>query len=393
MSPTELMEQRADRGTARGATEVWAGAQHTLRSEQSSDTRASKTGLRVALVLSAAALALFAGLLAEPFGTEDSALLPVASEEATEADAEPSEPAPILIDGMTLTNVDEPWSESERETTTFTTDESPTIESTRVYADTSDPFAGPIVGIDTLIGGGFSPWSANLSVAELNSLTATVVREGQSWRLPDDNELNEVGEFSDDPENPVLNGWQLDFRDGNDGAVLQAEQGATEWVWLSRLLRNRSPEEALSVSPIKVLGEDGAIVDDEVLWESDGFVYRLTANELLGDTSYSRPADAVIDQLQIVDRVEWESAVGRAQSRFSTRTTEIELTLLLLAVWTLTVLALGVWNRRRIVPMALLAVLGVAAWVVLAPSLWFIVALVLLSLVALGLLRTTRPAP
>ena len=391
MSPTELMEQRADRGTSRGAAEVWAGAQHALRSEQFPDTRASKTGLRIALALSAAALAVLAGMLTEPFGTEDSAIVPVASEEATENGTQPSEPAPILIDGMTLTNVNEPWSESQREAATFTVDESPTVISTRVYAATSDPFAGPIVGIDTLEGGGFSPWSANLSGAELNSLTGTVVREGESWRLPEDGNLSEVAKFSDDSMNVVLNGWQLDFRNGSDEATLQAEQGATEWVWLARLLRYRSPEEALSVSPIEILGVDGAIADDEAFWESDGFVYRLTASELIGDTSSRRPVEVVIEQLQIVDRGEWESAVEQAQSSFSTRTVAVDATIVLLALWTLTMLALAVWNRRRMVPLVLLAVLGVAAWWVLAPSLWFVLVLIPLSVLAFGVLRT-RPA-
>lgn len=73
-----------------------------------------------------------------------------------------------------------------------------------------------------------------------------------------------------------------------------------------------SPEQERTVASIEVLGGDGLIVADNVVWEDDGFVYRLTADEIR-DTSTGRPVDSVINRLELVDRTEWDAAIERAQ--------------------------------------------------------------------------------
>ena len=241
MSPIELLEQRAERGTPRGASEIWAGTQNALRSEQPSDSRASTTGLRVALALSAAALVVFAGLATDRFGTEVETITPATTDESTTPTESVGEPAPILIEGMELVGVGEPWSPAERDGRIFTTGASPTIPSTRVYAMTSNPFAGPVVGIDSLEGGGFSPWSMNLTAAELSEATASVERAGDSWRLPHGGELVEVARFAEDSAYFLMENWQFDFRNGSAGATLQAQPAESPWVWIARLLRNAEP--------------------------------------------------------------------------------------------------------------------------------------------------------
>ncbi len=388
MTLIELFEERADRGIPRGAVAVWAAAHEQLNNEPQPRPQGSVTGLRVALAFSAAALAMFVGIRITAFGPDDTQVTPIADEAENTTEAKP---APILIDGMTLKAVMDPWTDSEREATTFTTGggASGDVISTGVYASASSGFSGPVVGIDTLEGGGFAPWSANLTAEELSSLTSEVVRDGDSWELPDDGVLVEVARFEDDSERFVTDGWQFDFRSGPDGATLQAEEDSSVWVWLGRLLRFRSVDEGLTVAPIDVLGTDGLIVDDNAVWEDDGFVYRLTANEIQGDTSFGRPVETVIDRLEVVERAEWDTAIERAQQGSVWGGAEAVAALLGLVVWLLTAKKVADHNPRHAVLAAGLGLVGVAVWWAFAPMLWLAVGLLIISLAAFGWVRTT----
>ncbi len=383
MSPNELLERRAQRGRPRGASQVWTDAQRELHDEGHATAR-SKTGLRIALVLSAAALMAVAGLATLPLGDSDSIVVPVTSAEADDADPLP---APILIDGMELDRVNRPWTDSQEEANTFSTESTVgDVVSTRVYASDVGYYEGPVVGIDTMSGGGVNLWSANLSVEALSDLTGSIVRDGSTWRLPDEQELVEVAWFEDDPMDMLSEGWQFDFRDGAAEATLQAEPGSTNWIWLARVLRNSSAEVANTPSSVTVLGSDGVVLNDEVLWVEDGFVYRLTASELVGDTWELRPAEPVLDRLRVADRAEWESAVGNTGWL---RSSSIVVTMSLLAfvAWAVAVAGMALRNRKQALVLVVVVALGGFAFFALAPSSLFWVALAALSFGVFALLR------
>lgn len=383
MSPNELLERRAQRGSHRGASQVWADVQSELHDEGNATAR-SKTGLRIALVLSAAALIAVAGLATLPLGDSDSIVVPVTSDEADDVDPLP---APILIDGMELDRVNKPWNESSDEAPTFSRGSTAgDVVSTRVYAGGVDSYDGPVVGVDTLSGGGVNLWSANLSVEELSELTGSIVRDGSTWRLPDEVELVEVAWFEDDPMDMLIEGWQFDFRDGAAEATLQAEPGSTNWIWLARALRHSSDEVANTPSSATVLGNDGVVLNDEVLWVEDGFVYRLTASELVGGTWELRPAEPVLDRLRVADRAEWESAVGNT-GWLRSSSVVVTMSLLAFVAWAVAVAALALRNRKQALVLVVSIALGGLAFLALAPSSLFFLALAALSFGVFALLR------
>ncbi len=265
----------------------------------------------------------------------------------------------------------------------FSTDGAPAVVSTRVYARSDNPSSGPIVGIDTLEGGGFSPWGANLSSAQLQSITDSVIRDGDAWQLPGNRRLEEVAAFSDESMRLVTDGWQLNFVDGSATATLQAEPDASVWVWVSRVLRHQSIDEQPDISPIEVLGNDGLLIGDEAFWEAEGFAYRLVAGELNDNTEYSRPAEPIIDDLEIVDRAEWNAAVDRASSTPGWTSFLFATSLAAVAAWLIASALLVIRQPGRRLLFAGLGLIGFVLWWATAPA--FVVTLVMLAGVVLGL--------
>ena len=366
----EGLERRAERGTPRGPANVWVGAQQELRSEEPLGGGGSTWGFRLALVTTAALLLALAGVRAESIDSDR--LTPVSTTE--EADGDSSRPDPILITGMTMDEAMEPWGALEDDVSRFPTGGAPNVTSTRVYASPSDPFGGPVLGIDTLEGGGFSPWATNLSADELESLTESVERDGESWGLTDPGDLIEVAQFTDDQMATLANGWQLGFADGNDRATLQAEPGGTVWIWVARLLRSGSLDEQPAVSPIQVLGNEGLLVGDEAVWVSDGFVYRLTATEVQGDVHVGRSPEPLVERLTLVDRSTWDDAVGEARRQSVGQSAQYAISLAAAAAWIIGAGLMMIRHRRLFLLIAAVGLLGFVAWWAFAPNIWFAVA-------------------
>jgi hypothetical protein len=340
MNGTELLQRRAERGTPRGPDAVWATAQLSGASD-STGTKSPRRGPdRSVLLLRVALLAWIVGLGAVVYtNVTGGTSLDTPRSESEPAPTESTEPLPepVLVDGMTLERVSRPFDPD------FDGDDTLGVNGVRVdasslgeeqrersvvFADPDDPFDNPIVGLTLLDGGGFRPWSANTGDTPLTDFTSQLVQVDGEWTMPDESGLVEVARFDDNPYDNLRFGWQFDFANGDDNVILQAEtrpdgDEPSVWVWVARL--SQGPDQPLIIAEIDVLDHRGIRIDrgqadeptDEVVWVADDFVYRLTADNVQGNTAVQRSASPEASRLQLVDRADWVEAVNRTD-RFTT---------------------------------------------------------------------------
>lgn len=356
MNVHDQLEERAERGIKRGAAAVWSGAQHRAPQGQPADWRWSAVVQRAALVLCILGVA---GLLLmrTTFAKSTESAGDAASESEVETigvDEAPDAPlpAPILVVGGTLKRdhggVARPadpnfdgddllddifgtqWSEIPEES-------AETNASFVVFADPVEPFRNPILGLEVLEGGGFRPWGLNLSNLELTDLTKNLEQVDGQWLTTSTSSLVEVARFEDDHMNSIRFGWQFDFDlEGDAELTIQAEAmpasvAADEWVWIARLAGSGQPAE--TTRPIRVLGRDGVVLERaapgqqdgnagsaDVVWVADGFVYRMTASRIEGNTSYSRDPIGEVERLKLVSRSQWLDAIAVSGERTGTDT-------------------------------------------------------------------------
>ncbi len=381
MNARQLLEERSERGTPRGSANVWTDANMARAEARSTSWSGSLIALRLSLALSVVCL-VAAGL--SWAGGDDAIVESATQNEVAEDSPGPTtpEPAHLLVDGYTLDHVQAPMMD-------LVGDEfgSSGIELTRVFADADDPFGQPVLGVDSLDGGGFQPWGVNVSTSGLDALAGDVVRTDDGWGLPAGSDLVEVARFTTQPADALRHGWQFDHADGSNGATLQAQpdDDAGLWVWVALLAR--SEVDPIELSEFDVLGNAGVVLArppwaedqpafDEVVWAADGFAYRLTANELTKDTEWGRSASEVTGLLTVVDNTDWANAVGDAGRTSTGENAAIWLGLLTMAGWLLSsiwFLVRGPWQ---------LAIFGL---VVVLTSLFFFPDLLMALIAALAL--------
>ncbi len=317
MTVQELFEERAGRGAGRGATRVWTGAHRQVESREPVPG-SGRSGSTVWFRLALGFCVLVFGLIVAQWVGEGASLLTSEPPSDVEGAANlglgetEGEPKRILVEGMSLVRVTGPFDPDPSEI-----DRLPSAQ-WQVFADSEEPFGNPIVGLEILDGGGFRPWGANLGNDALSMFTRHLVRDGDQWAMDPDSGLVEVATFTANSEDVFEFGWQVDFERGSAGATWQADphNGNGVWVWLVRLLGQTINDATLTESTIldmpAIVISSGAA--DNIVWVDGDFVYRLTADEIRGDTSIQRPATGVAPQLHIVDQAEWEAAVTKAES-------------------------------------------------------------------------------
>ncbi|MCP4225037.1 MAG: sigma-70 family RNA polymerase sigma factor [Actinomycetia bacterium] len=162
----QIFEERARRGTPRGATKVWIDAHLQVENlEPGSGGRRSDSTLWFRLALGFCVL-VFGFIVADRVG------------EGT------------LVEGMSLVRVMGPFDPD-----AGGIDRQPSTQ-WQVFADLEEPFGNPIVGLEILDGGGFRPWGANLGDDALSTFTSQLVRDGDLWAMDPDSGLVEVATFT-----------------------------------------------------------------------------------------------------------------------------------------------------------------------------------------------------
>lgn len=326
MNAHDLLERRAERGTARGAANVWADAQpHANTQARHSGT---KWALRFALVAWAAIMG-----IAVILGAGRSGELETASADGEDQPVESVEPlpAPILVEGMNLQRVNRPWDPGFDASDLFGSSNPPNPEDITtfgsgelgvehvIFASENDALSNLIFGIELFEDGGFRPWGANLGGRTLREFTDQLVQVEGEWQIAEATGLVPVARVDSEVRNLNDFGWQFDFVDGADEIILQAETRPNgtidEWTWISRIANNRND---VTISEVEVLGRSAISVtvenddDDQVVWVEDDFVYRLLASTIEGDTSVSTPASDAIDRLAVAEPEVWVDAVREA---------------------------------------------------------------------------------
>ncbi len=357
MSTEELLRIRAERGDARGSTTVWRAANRAVADGRGTLDREprepSRGPFRTAVAV--AAIVVLGAMFAAPYLIDDAAP-PSSADRVGEADAafdgssetdesggsdevggseEAVLPDPILIEGMELEMVIAPLEGAGgggasifhravigEEVPVDRGDEAPP---TLVFADLDQPFDGPIVVIQSLVGGGFRTAGANLDEAELRNLSDGAIRgdgPDDGWGLSPETGLAEVAQLGGDIADGIDLGWQLDFASGAQQATIQAEPAVVDgpWQWLARLLLGYDGALLATTESIEVLGEAGIAIgtmarNEEIVWSSGENVYRLTAGVVRSDTHEVVSASPYVDRLRLVDRAEWSDAVDRASAR------------------------------------------------------------------------------
>lgn len=328
MTVEHVLARYAERGSSRGAALVWEQAVGAGPAPAQSASPRPPRRQRVALLATTLGLLVLGGLAVRGVGSALLAPAPRSAGDATDVgnDDDPELPPALIIEGMTLVRVDEPQADlpgPER-----ITGEPGRYIRTQIFADSDGPASGPIIGIRHLFGGGFEPWGANLGATDLASFTDGLRREGDAWVLDDSHGLEQVADLAEgDPLDLARFGWQLDFRGDGHEAAIQHEptEHSSIWLWLARLLTGSGVGgggmvvEAVQVGSsgqglalIGPIPEDGSTPTVEVVWESEGWVHRLTLGRIEGDTMIGTDARIVVDDL-VIDRARWSAAVDDAR--------------------------------------------------------------------------------
>lgn len=333
----ELLRTRAERGQARGAAAVWTDANWQLTDTPPERTDVgSLTPFRLAVA--AAALVLLgtaAALLAQTSG--GNRLVPADTSETGEPDAQeanPDDPAPILVDGMTLDSVQAPVDiRPSCETPSGDETESPSSydcgeRSYAVYANPAQPFADTIVVIALSSDNDFAIRGFNLDDAQSATFADAVVQaeiDGEdTWVLDPSLGLEEMARFDDSSNVQIQAGWIFDHRgDGSAGVTVQSEfdlDDAGVWRWIAR--EAVEPRRGLRVAEsANVLGLSGVQLNgiDEngtsFVWAEDRHIYRMWAfSEPRFDGFEVISAEPFVDRLRIADQSEWSAAVEDASN-------------------------------------------------------------------------------
>lgn len=399
MKTNELLERRAQRGTAQGAANVWGSVQLDAHRQTNSQ---SAWMSRVALLVWTVAVGTVGFFAVTEGGVAETA--PAQQEGAPIVSSEPL-PESLLVEGMELVRVARPFNSDfdgddvlddpaivNGHSENFPLQDPPFT--TVVFADPSDPFKNPVVGLD-LIDGGFRPWSANVDRKELDGFVDQLVRDGGEWTMPAGSGLVEVAKFTSDHSDFLMYGWQFDFKDGKDEVILQAEtaedpSSANEWLWVARSVRDRGVDAV--ITEVEVLGQTGlrlAVNDesvDQVVWAADGFVYRMTASTLDGDTYTPRQASSEISTVQKSDRASWVAAINAANRQPKSAGIVVILAALILVGLAISLTLFAIKGEYKTA-----AALAVLIAIVLATGIGFLssatpIGLLLIGLVGLGLI-------
>lgn len=420
MSVHDLLEERAERGLPRGASTVWAGAHTATRTANPDPIRERRAApahsagwFRLAVGLGAAAL-LFVVIARPGSGPSDPSdtVAPDVSRTG-EVASQPHEvdgplPDPILVEGMTLEQVGEPFDPTAccepdvfdrffgREPGVDTVDTHQEGSQVQIFARPETPFDGPIVGIELLDGGGFRPWGANLGERPLEGFTDQLVRVDGSWAMDPTSGLAEVARFESRIDGWFESGWQFDFADGPETATVQAEPdpGGGEWVWVVRLLpRTGDGGPTVQLAASTVFGQPAIVVNDgrdeadDVIWTRGDLVYRFTTGRVEGNTHFSASAVDEIPRLRLADRAEWADAVAGSGDGSIGFSILIGLQLLAVVAWLVSAVFFLIKGPRVLAPVGVLAAFG---WVALGPANGLTIVLVV-GLAAAWYYRSQRP--
>ncbi len=365
MSPNQLLEDRAERGQQRGAANVWAAAIKEI--DPTPVGRPNPWG-RASFWLVGLAVAVVGIIGLRQFDGFDSVdETATTSVEVAQQDDDPNagiEPAPILVEGMSLRSV---YSTSVEPDGVSVTSSDVVIDAptkTTFFGNPTDPFSSPILAIENLDGGGFRPWALNLNGASLDGLVDNLIRADGEWTIGDDPEMVQLGSVTDEAgQFPTW--WQFDFESGDKTITLQAEKdaGGEAWLWITRLAPAEG--ETMDAKTIEVVGTEGVLVTsstgaDFVTWESDGFNYVARAGEVVSDTHEGRLVADKIDSLVVVNRADWQAAIEGAGG-FTTSSIAVPIGLVLMVLWILS----SIWFLYK-GPRWLAAPLPVAGLVFLA---------------------------
>ena len=332
MSSQDLLERRAERGSTRGAANVWTNAQPNSAIDAPVE---SSRFLR--LVLAAGVLAIGSIVVlslrasSETVATE--AAESAAATESTTAQPDDGLPLPILVDGAALIDTLPQCLDFrlgcevvDSQGTDFLGNElGIDNRRTTIYADEDTPFSERVLGVENF-DGGFRTWSLNTDDDTHGELVEQVTFEDGEWVLPVDSGLVEVARFDEYPEPLAL--WQFNFRDGARRILLQSlpsrfDQGATEWEWIVPLT---STQPDVDLRTFEILDGKGVVVEisqeqiaiengldpselvpgQDLIWVDGDFVYRLNAN---GPELSDNDIDDIAERLTLVDRDVWLDAV------------------------------------------------------------------------------------
>ncbi len=415
MKSDQLLRERAERGTARGPASVWAAADRAAGQPAETDRGQSARWFRVAVVCACTAL-VFAVAVARSIGPneptqaglQESAAVQESSDPATDAVTDPSddpiEPdlrgspdfAKLLIDGMTLTDVQRPFDEDDaggedfldrlfgpgEEVTPATIDSDPTA--TQIFAEPDDPFNGPIVAIENLAGGGFRPVGANLGDRSIEFYSNQLQRQDGEWSIDPASGLVEVDRAEGHPFDGLKFGWQFDFENGSEVATLLVEPsgGRGVYVWLARILR--SEQNGLTTRGTVVLDAPAVAVatpsdgpdSGQVYWADEHYVYRLTTATADGHDRTAGHGLGLVPRLLVVGDSTWELAVAEADSPSFGPVGKVQANLLLVALWLVSAALFWSWSRWAAVLGPMAAIFGF----VTAPNSWSTAALSALAL-------------
>jgi len=317
---TELLERRANHGTARGAAHVWANAQAAIPAPEPSRPWV----FRLALVT----LALALGFIT----------LRVADNALETADAGPDDdltaiseplPNPYLIDGLQLDTVIRPVDPA------FDADElfgvaSPALSRTfefrpefnseiAVYAERADAFEGPVFIIAVEGDGTTSTASANIfDSATVETYESQINFEDDLWTLEAASGLVEVARFQSESTTRLGQGWDFFFLLPPDENQLRSDvllsalpsNEAREWSAIASLALG-SIQTSVTTVELESIDETGVRirhteVEDDfgevVVWDTDGYQYTIHNGNL----------EVGLENIQLSDTQTWVSTVQNA---------------------------------------------------------------------------------
>lgn len=319
----DLLERRAERGTPRGAANVWANAQ----TPPPPIPEGTNWAFRMALAGFIGLLTLGLIAISRPASDElDTVNDPTQQEQPAPTSTTSSEPLPasLGIDGMEFSSVSRP------EHPDFDADDLfgagvpfdrpaqfDSVVRNIFYADPAAPFEGPIFAFVVFEDGEFVPLAANMSAEEVATMTERVVVSGGTPTLPNSG-LEVVADFDSRTFDSGEFRWGFNFTSEEELVDLRAQTSpddqVTVWHWLAELLPTAGEDERASLDGVEVLDHSGVRVDystgtrNEVLWVDGDFAY------LLQSATSEHLATDFAPRVQAIDRVEWVENVQASPS-------------------------------------------------------------------------------
>ncbi len=286
----DLLERRADRGTPRGAAQVWTEAHRTASAGAGggADQRRSRAPFRlilVGLIVSIGAVLIIGLSGLGEWSIQQPDRIDQADrdqgddrddqDDGSEQGSDPRPPS-LRIEGFDRTEVSGP---------------PPLVAPTVVdpiehfiYASSTDPWSESIVGVEQL-SDGYRVWGVNLDLP-LVDYAELVTRTPSGWEL-EPNELQaRVGTTTD----RMFGSWQFTFVDGDEQAVLLATPHSgndpVDGLWSHLAWAATSePRPSIDVSRTTAVGEPALVFEfgggqyDELVWADGDFTYWLRSWE------------------------------------------------------------------------------------------------------------------